>query len=67
MEKNIQTPMAQDRFTKIISMVKWIRTGRLPIKNSLFSEVNRLRVVQVQMAISILEPKVRVVESTLFL
>ena len=27
--------MAQGRFTKIVSMVKWIRTSRLSIKNSL--------------------------------
>ena len=27
--------MAQSRSTKIISMVKWIRTSRLSIKNSL--------------------------------
>ena len=26
--------MAQGRSTKIISMIKWIRTGRLSIKNS---------------------------------
>ena len=30
----IQTPMAQGRSTKIISMIKWIRTSRLSIKNS---------------------------------
>jgi len=29
------TPMAQGRSTKIISMIKWIRTSRLSIKNSL--------------------------------
>jgi len=27
--------MAQGRSTKITSMIKWIRTSRLPIKNSL--------------------------------
>jgi len=27
--------MAQGRPTKVISMIKWIRTSRLPIKNSL--------------------------------
>ena len=37
-EKEIQTPTAQGRSTKIISMIKWIRTSRLSIKNSL-SEV----------------------------
>jgi len=35
LEKGIQTPMAQDRSTKIISMIKWIRTSRLSMKNSL--------------------------------
>ena len=30
-----QTPLAQDRFTKVISMNQWIRTSRLSIKNSL--------------------------------
>ena len=33
--KGIQTPMAQGRSTKIISMIKWIRTSRLSTKNSL--------------------------------
>jgi len=32
--KGIQTPMAQGRSTKTISMVKWIRTSKLSIKNS---------------------------------
>ena len=36
-EKGIQTPMAQGRSTKIISMMKWIRTSRFSIKNSLSS------------------------------
>jgi len=35
LEKGIQTPMAQGRSTKIISMFKWIQTSRLSIKNSL--------------------------------
>ena len=35
MEKGIQTHMAQGRSTKIISMIKWIRTSRCSIKNSL--------------------------------
>ena len=35
MEKGIQTPMAQGRPTKIISMMKWIRTSRLSRKNTL--------------------------------
>ena len=35
LEKGIQTPMAQGRSTKIITMIKWIRTIRLSIKNSL--------------------------------
>ena len=29
------TPMAQSRSTEIISMIKWIRTSRLSMKNSL--------------------------------
>ena len=33
--KGIQTPMAQGRSTKIISMIKWIWTIRLSIKNYL--------------------------------
>jgi len=35
LEKGIQTPRSQGRSTKIISMIKWIRTSRLSIKNSL--------------------------------
>ena len=31
----IQTPMVQGRSTKIISMIRWIRTSRLTIQNSL--------------------------------
>jgi len=31
----IQTPMAQGRSTKTILVIKWIRTSRLSIKNSL--------------------------------
>ena len=34
-EKEIHTPMARGRSTKIISMIKWIRTSRLSIKDSL--------------------------------
>ena len=30
-----QTPMAQGRSSKIISMIKWIRTSRLSVKNCL--------------------------------
>ena len=37
LEKGVQTPMAQGRSTKIISMIQWIRTSRLSIKNSPFS------------------------------
>ena len=33
--------MAQDRFTKIISMIKWIRTSRLSTKNSLSRKYGR--------------------------
>ena len=39
MEKGIQTPMAQGRSTEIISMIKWIRTSRLSIQNSLSGQV----------------------------
>ena len=35
MEKGIQTPMAQGRSTKIIEMIKLIRTSRLSIKKFL--------------------------------
>ena len=42
LQKRIQTSMAQSWSTEIISMIKWIRTSRLSIKNSLFfSEVER--------------------------
>jgi len=34
-EKGIQIPMAQGQCTKIISMIKWNRTSRLSIRNSL--------------------------------
>ena len=33
--KGIQTPMAQGRSSEIISMIRWIRTSRMSIKNSL--------------------------------
>jgi len=36
LEKGIQNPMAQGRSTKIIWMIKQIRTNRLSIKNSLY-------------------------------
>ena len=35
LEKGGQTPMAQSRSTKIMSIIKWIRTSRLLIKKSL--------------------------------
>jgi len=35
LKKGIQIPMAQGRSTKVISMIKRIRTSRLAIKNSL--------------------------------
>ena len=35
LKRGNQTPMAQDRSTKIISMTQWIRTSRSPIKISL--------------------------------
>ena len=31
----IQAPMAKGRSTKVILMIRWIRTSRLTIKNSL--------------------------------
>ena len=37
LEKGIQTPMAQGWSAKIISMIKWIRTSRLSMKNSLYA------------------------------
>jgi hypothetical protein len=37
LERGIQTPMSQGRSTQIISMIKWIRTRRLSIKNFLSS------------------------------
>ena len=38
MEKGIQTPMAQGWSTKIISMIEWIRTIRLSMKNTVNRE-----------------------------
>ena len=35
LEKEIQNPMAQGQSLEIISMVKWIRTSRLSMKNLL--------------------------------
>ena len=35
LEKEIHPPLAQGRSTKIISVIKWIRTSRLSIKSSL--------------------------------
>jgi len=35
LEKEIQPPMEQGQSTKTISMIKWIRTSRLSIKNTL--------------------------------
>jgi hypothetical protein len=37
LEKGIETPMAQGRSTKVILMIKWIRTRRLSVKNFLFA------------------------------
>jgi len=42
LEKGNQTPMAQGRSTEIISMIKWIRTSRLSMKNSLSSQTPAL-------------------------
>ena len=36
MSEVIQTPMAQGRSTKIISMIRWVRTSRFSIKKSLY-------------------------------
>ena len=41
LEKGIQTPMAQGRSTKIISMIKRTRTSRLSIKISLSGGAGR--------------------------
>ena len=38
MERRIQTPIAQGRPTKNFSMIQWIRTSRLSMKNSLSLE-----------------------------
>ena len=35
LEKGIQNPVAQGRSTKVISMIEWIRTSRLSMKNYL--------------------------------
>ena len=35
LKKGIEIPMEQGRSTVIVSMIKWIRTSRLSIKNSL--------------------------------
>ena len=40
LKKGIQTAMAQGRSTTLISMIKWIRTSRLSIKNFLFPSAN---------------------------
>ena len=39
----IQTPMAQGQSNTIISMIEWIRTSRLSIKNSLSWELKNLK------------------------
>ena len=41
LEKGIQTSMAQGRSTQRISIIEWIRTSRLSIKNSLSGELRR--------------------------
>jgi len=33
LEKGVQTPMAQGRCTRIMSIIEWIRTSKLSIKN----------------------------------
>ena len=38
LRKEIQTPMARGRSTKMISMIKWIRTSGSSMKNSLSLE-----------------------------
>jgi hypothetical protein len=35
LEQGIQTPMAQGRSAKIIETIKWVRTSRLSINDSL--------------------------------
>jgi len=44
--KETSTPMAQGRSTKTISMIKWIRTSRLSIKNSVSLELYLSSVVE---------------------
>ena len=43
LEKGIQTPMAQGRSTKLISMIQKIRTSRLSIDISLSGHLQRMR------------------------
>ena len=38
----IQTPMAQGQSNKTVSMMKWIRTSRSPLKNCLFLRAARV-------------------------
>ena len=45
LETGIQTPMAQGRFHEMISMIKWIRTSRLSIKNSFSLQVSGFRIL----------------------
>ena len=45
LDKEVQTSMAQGRSTKIISMMKWIRTSRLSMKNSLSLKERALHLV----------------------
>ena len=42
LKKGIQPPMAQGRSSKFNSMIKWIRTSWLSIKNSLFAISQKL-------------------------
>ena len=55
--KEFQTPMAQGRSTKIMSMIKWIWTSRLSIKNPLSAWPPELRCVEAHGEIVFCDPK----------
>ena len=42
MKKGIQTPKAQGPSTKVISMIEWIQTSRLSIKNFFSAGTDRV-------------------------
>ena len=56
--------MAQGRFTKIISMIKWIRTSRLSIMSSLY--LQRTEFSERNMAVTVTSPKAHAIASDLW-